>query len=136
LAALALFDDRARSDDWEKNMRKNQLGVGMGGLLVGAAILIALAMFGMKLIPTYLEFMAIKKAVNAIAVEKRGGTVADIRKSFDARASIDDINTVKGSDLEVTKEGNELVISAAYRKEVPMAGNMGVYIDFRATSKE
>ena len=118
-------------------MRKNQLGVGMGGLLVGAAILIALAMFGMKLIPSYLEFMAVKKAVNAIALEKRGGgTVADIRKSFDARASIDDITTVKGADLEVTKEGNELVITAAYRKEVPMAGNMGVYIDFRANSKE
>ena len=117
-------------------MRKNQLGIGLGGLLVGAAILIALAMFGMKLVPSYLEFFAIKKAVNAIAQEKRTATVSDIRKSFDARASIDDINTVKGADLEVTKEGTELVISASYRKEVPLVANLGVYIDFRAVSKE
>ncbi len=117
-------------------MRMKQLGVSLGGLMVGAAIFIVLAMFGMKLGPSYLEFFAIKKAVNAIAQEKRGATVIEIRKTFDARATIDDISTVKGADLEITKEGNELVISANYRKEIPMAANMGVYIEFRAVSKE
>jgi len=117
-------------------MRKNQLGIGLGGLLVGAIIFIALAMVGMKMAPSYLEFFAIKKAVNAIAQEKRTASVNDIRKAFDARATIDDINTVKGSDLEVTKDGAELVIAANYRKEIPLAGNIGVYIDFRAASKD
>ncbi len=117
-------------------MRMKQLGVSLGGLMVGAAIFIVLAMLGMKLGPSYLEFFAIKKAVNAIAQEKRGATVIEIRKTFDARATIDDISTVKGADLEITKEGNELVISANYRKEIPMAANMGVYIEFRAVSKE
>jgi hypothetical protein len=62
--------------------------------------------------------------------------VADIRKTWDNRATIDDINSVKAADIEITKEGSDLVISAAYRKEVPLAGNMGIYIDFRAVSKE
>jgi hypothetical protein len=117
-------------------MRKNQLGVSLGGLMAGAVIFIVLAMFGMKLGPSYLEFFAIKKAVNAIAQEKRGATVNDIRKTFDARATIDDINTIKGGDLEITKDGNDLVISASYRKEIPIAANVGVYIEFRAVSKE
>lgn len=117
-------------------MRKNQLGVSLGGLLAGAAIFIVLAMFGMKLGPSYLEFYAIKKAVNAIAQEKRGASVTEIRKNFDARATIDDISTVKGADLEVTKEGNDLVISATYRKEIPMFAKIGVYIEFHAISKE
>jgi hypothetical protein len=117
-------------------MRRNQLGIGLGGLMVGAVIFIVLAMFGMKLGPSYLEFFAIKKAVNAIAQEKRTASVVDIRKTWDARATIDDINSVKGADIEITKEGSELVISASYRKEVPLAGNLGVYIDFHAVSKE
>jgi len=117
-------------------MRRNQLGIGLGGLMVGAIIFIVLAMFGMKLGPSYLEFFAIKKAVNAIAQEKRTASVVDIRKTWDARATIDDINSVKGADIEITKEGSELVISASYRKEVPLAGNLGVYIDFHAVSKE
>lgn len=117
-------------------MRGNQLGIGLGGLMVGAVIFIVLAMFGMKLGPSYLEFFAIKKAVNAIAQEKRTASVVDIRKTWDARATTDDINSVTGKDIEITKDGSELVISASYRKEIPLAGNLGVYIDFRANSKE
>jgi hypothetical protein len=91
----------------------------------------------MKLLPSYIEFFAIKKAVNALATETRGGaTVVEIRKGFDQRATIDDINSVKGSDLEVTKDGGSIVISVGYRKEIPLVSNIGVYIDFRAASKE
>jgi hypothetical protein len=117
-------------------MRKNQLGIGLGGLMVGTAIFILLAVIGMKLGPSYLEFFSIKKAVVAIAQEKPTATVIEIRKAFDARATIDAITTVTGKDLEVTKDGGELLISASYRKEVPLVANTGIYIDFRAASKE
>ena len=117
-------------------MRNRQLGIGLGGLMVGAVIFIVLAMIGMKLGPSYLEFASIKKAVVAIAQEKSGGTVADVRRAFDARATVDAITTVTGKDLEVTKEGGQLVVTAAYRKEIPLAANLGVYIDFHASSKE
>lgn len=117
-------------------MRMKQLGISLGGLMFGAVIFIGLAMVGMKLGPSYLEFAAIKKAVVAIAREKAGDTVAEVRKTFDARATIDDISTVTGKDLDVTKDGGALVIVAAYRKEVPLVANLGVYIDFRASSKD
>jgi hypothetical protein len=105
--------------------------------MVGAFIFIVLAMLGMKLAPSYIEFFAIKKAVNAIALEKQGGgSVLELRKAFDRYAVIDAIDTVKGSDLEITKEGNDLVISASYRKEIPLVANVGLYINFLATSKE
>lgn len=117
-------------------MRMKQLGISLSGLMVGAAIFIVLAMVGMKMGPSYLEFASIKKAVVAIAQEKPGASVTDVRKAFDARATIDAISTVSGKDLEVTKDGGELLISASYRKEIPLAGNVGVYIDFRAVSKE
>jgi hypothetical protein len=113
------------------DMRKKQLGVSLGGLIVGAIILIVLAMLGMKLAPSYIEFFAIKKAVNALGGELRGGaSVLAVRKSFDNRAMIDAIDSVKGSDLEVSKEG----VSVAYRKEIPLVANVGVYIDFKAAS--
>ena len=115
-------------------MRNKQLGITLSGLIMGAVILIAVAMIGMKLAPSYIEFFAIKKAVNAIASE--GNSVGEMRKSFDNRATIDDISTVKGSDLEISKEGGQTVIRAAYRKEVPLVGNVGIYINFNAVSKE
>lgn len=117
-------------------MRMKQLGISLAGLMVGAVIFIVLAMVGMKLVPSYLEFAAIKKAVVAIAQEKAGDTVAEVRKTFDNRATIDNISTITGKDLDVTKEGGAIVIAAAYRKEVPLVANVGVYIDFRASSKD
>ena len=117
-------------------MRNSQTGIGLSGLIMGAVILIAVVMLGLKLAPSYIEFFTIKKAVQSIAMEKRSASVAEIRKAFDARAAVDDITTIKGADLEVTKEGGEIVINASFRKEVPLVGNLGMYINFHASSKE
>ena len=117
-------------------MRKKQRGVSLMGLMVGAVILIFAALLGFKLLPSYIEFFAIKKAVVGIAQDRSGATVAEIRKAFDARAAIDDFNAVKAADIEITKEGGQVIISAAWRKEMPLFANLGVYIDFVASSKD
>ena len=117
-------------------MRKKQLGVSLSGLIAGSVIFIALALLAVKLMPTYLEFFAIKKVVNSIVSEKRGAaaSVIDVRKSFDLRATVDDIRSITGADLEVTKAGSDVVIAVSYRKEIPLFGNAGLYINFAATS--
>jgi hypothetical protein len=117
-------------------MRRKQLGVSLGGLLAVCVVLIALAMLGLKLTPSYIEFFSIKKAVVALGEESRGGSsVADIRKNFDKRATVDAIDSVTGKDLDITKDGSDVVISASYRKEIPLVANVGIYINFVATSK-
>ena len=118
-------------------MRRNQLGVSLSGLMVGGVIFITLAMIALKLTPSYIEFFSVKKAVNALAGEARGGaSVQEIRRGFDNRATIDAIESVKGSDLEITKDATGLTISVAYRREIPLVSNIGVYIDFAANSRE
>jgi len=128
---------RQRFNQGEANMRKNQLGVSLGGVLVGGVIFIVLAMLGLKLAPSYIEFFAIKKAIAAVGEDARNGAnAATIRKTFDARAVIDAIETVKGSDLEITKDASSIVVSVGYRKEIPLVANVGIYIDFSAVSRE
>lgn len=117
-------------------MRRYQTGVSLGGLMVGLVVLIVLALGGMKLAPAYMEFGSAKKAVVGVAQEKGGASVAEIRKAFDARAQIDDVNAVKAADLEITKDGGEVVISFAYRKEIPLFKNIGLFIDFQGSSKD
>jgi Tfp pilus assembly protein PilX len=116
-------------------MHTKQRGIGLMGLIMSLFLLILVALVGMKLIPSYLEFRSMKTAINAIAQERAGASVADIRKAFDARATIDDFSSVKPADLEITKEGNQLVISFAYRKEVPLFGGVGMYIDYTASTR-
>jgi len=117
-------------------MQKRQLGVSLGGLIVVLFILVLLGLLGLKVVPPYMEFSAIKNAIISVAQERSTASMSDIRKAFDSRAAIDDFTSVKGTDLEITKEGGQLVISAAYRKEVPLFMNLGIYWDFVASSKE
>jgi hypothetical protein len=89
------------------------------------------------MVPSYIEFFAIKKAIAAVGEEARNGAnAAAIRRSFDNRATIDSIDSVKAADLEITKDATGVVVSAAYRKEIPLVSNIGIYIDFSAVSKE
>jgi Flp pilus assembly protein TadG len=114
-------------------MRNGQRGVSIMGLLTALVVFIVVALFAMKVIPSFMEFRTAKNAIEAIA--RSAQSAPEARRAFENRAAIDDITTVKPTDLDITKEGNQLVIGFAYRKEVPLFGNVGLYIDYAANSK-
>jgi hypothetical protein len=115
-----------------------QRGLGFAGVLALLIGIVFVAILGMKLAPAYLEYFAIKKAVTGMieSGELRNATVADVRKAFDRRAVIDDITSIQGSDLEVTKEGSDIVVGFAYEKRIPIVNNVSVLIDFKGSSKK
>jgi hypothetical protein len=114
-------------------MRKRQLGLSLGGLIFWSVVVIFVALLGFKVGPKYMEYFTIKDAITAIA-NSGETTPAEIRKSFDLRQAIDDMPSVKPSDLVISKDSGQVVISVAYRKEIPLFGNVGLYIDFQASS--
>ena len=114
-------------------MRNAQRGVSLMGLMAGLFILIVVALFAMKLIPSFLEFRTSKAAIDAIAQQTQ--SPVEVRRLFDNRAAVDNITTITGKDLAVGREGNQVVIEFAYRKEVALFGNVGLYIDYAASSK-
>ncbi len=118
-------------------MRNRQQGITLMGLISGGVIVIFVMLLAMKLVPSYIEFGSVKKALAGIAVDTRGrnASVADVRRAFENRSAIDDINSVKSSDLEISKEGNEYMVTAAWRREIPLFANLGIYIDFTASTK-
>jgi len=109
-----------------------QQGVSLVMLIVVLIVLAVVALFAMKVIPSFIEFRSAKSAIDAIARDTPGATPADVRRQFESRATIDDVNSIKPTDLEIGREGNSVVISFAYRKEVPLFSNVGLYIDYAA----
>jgi hypothetical protein len=116
-------------------MRNRQSGVSIMGLILASVVLIFVLLLGMKLFPPYLEFFTAKKHITQIAHEQRAGTVGSVRQAWQLKTAIDDVSAINEKDLEITKDGGEIVISFAYRKDVPLFANVGVYLDFAATSK-
>jgi hypothetical protein len=103
-------------------------------MVVVAIVIVLVTIGGLKIAPAYIEYFKVKKAIVAIAQSSSKGTVAEVRRAFDLRAGIDDIDVIAGADLEVTKEGNDLVVSFAYPKRISLFGNVNVVIDFTASS--
>jgi Domain of unknown function (DUF4845) len=114
-------------------MRNRQLGLSLGGLIFGSVVLIFVVLLGLKVGPKYMEYFTAKEAITAIA--NSGETSpGEIRKSFDARQAIDEMPSLKPSDLVISREGGQVVISFAYRKDIPLFANVGLYVDFQASS--
>lgn len=115
--------------------KKHQSGLSFIGLLIIAGFCIAVAVVGMKVVPTVIEFSAIKRAVVKIANE--GGDVpAEMRRRFDAVSAVDDISSIKGSDLEITKVGGQVVVAFKYEKRIPLAGPASLVIDYEGSSRK
>ncbi len=116
-------------------MRNSQRGVSFPLIFIIAVILALLAVGAMKIGPAYMDFMTAKKAIVAVAAsEGRTGSVAEIRKGFGRRATIDNITVVTADELEISKDGGEVVISFAYAQKIPLFANVSVVIDFAAST--
>jgi hypothetical protein len=115
-------------------MVKQQRGVSIMGLLAALIVVIVIALFGMKVIPSFMEYRTAKATIQAVA-RSGASNPQDVRRAFDNRAAIDNINTLKATDLEITREGNQMVIAFAYRKEIPLFTGVGLYIDYAANSR-
>ena len=112
-------------------MLKLQRGLSLIGLIFTLVILAAVALFAMKVVPSFIEYRSAKTAIEGIAAQKLQ-SVVDVRRAFDERSAIDNIESIKPTDLDIAKEGDSFVISFSYRKEVPLFKNVGLYIDYKA----
>jgi hypothetical protein len=115
-------------------MRK-QLGISLKNTIIWLAVLGFLGVMAAKLMPAYLEWLTVKKMLNAMyEAGDLKGTVRDIRRSFDTRNAIEDVKSVRAEDLEITKEGGEAVVTATWSARVPLVHNISACIDFMATT--
>lgn len=116
-------------------MRNKQRGVSFLVIFLIFVVLALAAVGALKIAPAFSEFMTVKKTVAAVAAsEGRTGSVTEIRKAFDRRASIDNITAVTPGELEISKDGGEVVISFAYAKRIPLFSNVSLLIDFAAST--
>ncbi len=117
-------------------MTRSQRGISLTGALMGMIVLAAVGLFGAKLMPAYLDYFAVKKILAAMEAsgETKSGTVKQLRDAFDRRNTIEDVKAVNGSDLEITKEGGETVITATWSTKISMIGNFSACLDFSAST--
>jgi beta-lactam-binding protein with PASTA domain len=111
---------------------KKQRGISFIGLVFVAAVLAMAGVVAAQIVPTAIEFMAVQKAVQRAA---EGQSVVEVRQIFDKAAAIDDIKSITGKELEVTKEGDKVVVSFSYEREIHLTGPAFLTLKYAGRSR-
>ncbi len=116
-----------------RQLKSGQRGITFIGLLFIGGILAVGGVILAQIIPTAIELQAVHKAAKKAAAE--GGTVAEVRMVFDKAAQIDDIKSIEGKDLNVTKLGDKVVVSFAYQREIHLTGPAWLTLKYEGSTK-
>jgi len=114
--------------------RSRQTGLSIIGLLFFGLIAVCLLLIGFRLVPGIVEYLAVDRAVQAIA--QQDASVADLRDAFDRRAVVDNITSISSKDLDITKNDGRVVISYAYVYQLHLLSNVRLVIDFSGSSAD
>lgn len=111
---------------------KKQQGVSLLGLIAVLVLLGMGAMLGFKLFNPYMQYFTIQKTFKAMVQlpEVRNGTRKDALNAYQRYALIDNITAIGEDEIEVTKTGNTVVLSANYSVKVPLVANFSLQVDF------
>ncbi|MBV8125705.1 MAG: DUF4845 domain-containing protein [Paucibacter sp.] len=117
-----------------RSSRRRQSGISLVGLLFWAIVLAFAALLVMRVAPTLIEYYTLKRVIGKIVIDNPG-TVPAVRADFDRARQVEySIESVNSQDLVVTKDNDQLVISFAYDKQVPLFGPVSLMIHYEAST--
>lgn len=115
--------------------RRRQRGLSLFGLMFWAILIGFVGYVAVVTLPTLNEYWTILRTVNKIA-ETNPSTVPEVRAAFQRQQDIEySISSINANDLLVTKENDEVVISFAYDKEIPLMGPVFLLIKYEGRSR-
>jgi hypothetical protein len=113
---------------------KYQRGLALSELIFWGILVAAVALLAIKVTPDVIDYYKIKKSVSSTAANSSGKTVPEIRVIFGKYLEVEHIKTLTPADIDISKEGNQVVITFAYEQRIPLFANVSLLIDFEGSS--
>ena len=113
-----------------------QRGLTILGFLLVAAVVVIFAMVGFRVIPSYIEYYSVRKALDDTM---RSGTAdpnnpAAFRSELTRRLQTSYVEEVKATDVILQRSGSQVTAELAWERRLHMFGNMYILLEFEATS--
>lgn len=113
-------------------MKNRQSGITLIGFLLLLIVLGFFAYMGMKLVPSYIEFFGVKKAMTQLASDGSSGDINDIRRklAFKMNFQYVDDSTIQPKDITLDRRDNASVLTISYEKRVHFIYNIDFLLHF------
>ena len=121
-----------------KSVRHYQQGASMWMVMLIIAILGFAFIFGLKLVPMYMNWWKVEKAVTAVVKSGGGsGNKREITTAIVRRLDIDGIYDMTEANLSnfmtITKKGSRVVVEIDYEARDVLFGNVSMVTHFQKT---
>jgi Domain of unknown function (DUF4845) len=113
---------------------RGQHGISLTGLVAVLALVGAIGVLAMKIVPTYTEYRAINAAI--AKARAAGGTPQEIRAAFDRSAEVNYISAISGRDLTIERIDGNIEVSFAYDKKIHLAGPASVLLEYSGSTAQ
>lgn len=112
-----------------------QRGFALIPFLLGAIILILVVIFGLQMIPAYIQNAKIVSVFNAMKhdPELAQANLDQMKASFSRRSSIDSITAITADQIELADGG---FLTAHYKVILPLVGNASLLLEFNPRSAQ
>jgi hypothetical protein len=113
-------------------LRRRMRGMTTIGLIILVSFVGLFVYAGIRLVPVYMEYFNIVKAVEGLKSDVDSGPSA-MKVALEKRFSIEDVSSLSYKDVEITREGSSWLVRVAYDAEAPFVGNVGFIVHFDRT---
>ena len=121
-----------------KGSGRFQRGASLWMVLLFVVVLGFGAIFGLKLVPVYLEWWKVERSVEgALQAGVGSQRVKEIKQAVLRRLDIDEVRTITHRNIDefmtVTKRGERVTIAIDYDRIEPLFGNVSILAHFEKT---
>ncbi len=110
---------------------KRQKGLSLVSAFLVGVFLIAVLILGFKMVPVYNEYFGVKKAFASVVhdVDPMSPPQA-FRAAFQRFKDVGDLDSIDVQAIQITKDSGAVTMQIAYRRELPLFANIGLYFNF------
>ncbi|MFT4823626.1 MAG: hypothetical protein ACJAUG_001573 [Halioglobus sp.] len=112
--------------------RRSQSGMSMLGTLTIAVMVGFFVMCGLKMAPSYMEYMTVKGLITKVATESgaEAKTARELRRSITTNLNTNQVYGVTSKDIEIYKKEGKTFIDANYEARINVVGRIDAIISF------
>jgi energy-converting hydrogenase A subunit M len=111
---------------------RRQRGIGVLGMLVIAIMVGFFVMSAIRIIPGYVEYLAIRDIIMRVAEEHEleVDTVSDIRRKIADFFNTNQIYNLKPKDIEIERRDGDIIIDASYEERIPLFWRIDIVVKY------
>jgi Tfp pilus assembly major pilin PilA len=113
---------------------RHQRGISMIGFLFVAAVVLIAALLAFRMIPAYIEYYTVQKALESAITETNDPNITTIRRAVDRKLGADYVDSVSAKDVELSKVGNTITAYVNWEKKLPLVHNVSLLMEFNASA--